>query len=98
MTIKKSNEYTLKEVIEELLNTYSIKKKVDQTKVLQSWRKVCGATIDKHTEKIYIKNNILFVKVDSAALKSELFYAKSKLIKYLNKEAKEEVIVDIIFL
>jgi len=98
MTIKKSNEYTLKEAIEELLNAYSIKKKVDQTKVLQSWRKVCGEIIDKHTEKLYIRNNVLFVKVDSAALKNELYYAKTKLIKFVNKEAGVEIIEDIVFL
>jgi predicted nucleic acid-binding Zn ribbon protein len=98
MTIKKSNEYTLKEAIEELLNTYAIKKKVDQTKILQSWAKVCGDIIDKHTEKIYIKNKILFVKVDSASLKNELFYAKSKLIKHLNNEVGDNILEDIVFL
>jgi len=98
MTIKKSNEYSLKEAIEELLNTYSIKRKIEQTKVLQSWQKVCGEIIDKHTENIYIRNKILFVKVNSAPLKNELFYAKSKLLKYLNKEAGGEVIEDIILL
>jgi hypothetical protein len=46
---------------------------------------------------MYVKDRVLFVKVDSAALREELSYQRSKLIKKLNKSAGIEAIDDIRF-
>jgi len=40
---------------------------------------------------------VLYVKLDSASLRHELSYARDHLKKQLNKQAGEEVIVDIVF-
>ncbi len=95
---RKSNEFTLKEAIEQLLSTYKMSGKINETRIIQAWEQVCGAMISRHTENLYIKNRILYVKVDSAALRNELSYAKTKLINALNNAVKEEVINDIIFI
>ena len=44
--------------------------------------------MEKHTHGLYIRNRILFVKVDSAALRQELSFSRSKIVKALNDEAK----------
>jgi hypothetical protein len=95
---KKSNEFTLKEAIEQLLNAYKMNAKINETRIIQAWEQVCGAMISRHTENLYIKNRILFVKVDSPALRNELSYAKTKLVNALNGSVKEDVIIDIVFL
>lgn len=95
---KKSNEFTLKEAIEQLLSAYRMNGKINETRVIQAWEQVCGAMISRHTENLYIKNRVLYVKVDSAALRNELSYAKTKLVKALNNAVKEEVINEIAFL
>jgi hypothetical protein len=46
---------------------------------------------------MYIKNRTLFVRVDSAALREELSYQVSKLVKKLNQAAGIEAIDDIRF-
>jgi len=93
----KSNEFTLKEAIEQLLNAYKMNGKINETRIIQAWDQVCGVMISKHTENLYIQNRVLFVKVDSAALRNELSYAKTKLVKALNSSVKEEVITEIVF-
>lgn len=96
--MKGSNELTLKEVIDELLKAYKLEDGLANTNLINSWEDVTGNLIAKHTERIYIKRHTLYVKLDSQALKHELSYAKTKLIKQLNKAVKKEVINEIVFL
>ncbi len=44
---------------------------------------------------MYIKDRTLFVRVDSAALREELTYQRSKLVKKLNAAAGVEAIDDL---
>lgn len=96
MAIKKSNEYTLKQAIEEMMRTYRLQGKMDEMKLINGWEKVMGAVIVKYTRKIHIESRILYVEITSAALREELSYGKSKMIKLLNEEAGGNVIDDVI--
>ena len=95
--MKSTNEQTLKEAILQLLKTYNLQNGINETKLINSWENIAGKMITNHTEDLYIKNKKLFIKLDSPALKHELAFAKTKLIKSLNEAVKQEVIVDIIF-
>lgn len=94
--MKKANDYSLKEAIQEFLNTYRLDDKLLERKVIESWDAVMGKMVGNHTKDIYIRNKKLYVKVDSAALRSELSYAREKIRDVLNKEAGTEVITDVI--
>jgi hypothetical protein len=96
--LRGSNEQTLKAVIDELLKTYRLEDGISATKAINSWEKVVGTLIFKHTEKIYIRKNILYLKLDSPALKQELSFEKTRIIKKINKIAEHKLIEDIIFL
>jgi predicted nucleic acid-binding Zn ribbon protein len=96
--IRKSNEITLKDAIESLLDAYKLTGKLNETRLIASWDKVVGKHIARHTENIYIKGEILFVKLDSAALKNELTMARTKLVNNLNRVAGLNLIVDIRFI
>ncbi len=97
MVKRLSNNQTLREVIEELLSAYRIEDKVNEAKVIGLWDKVVGKMIARETTHLNIKNKILYVKLNSPALKQELGFAREKLVKMLNKEAGSEVISDIAF-
>ncbi|KAF0195811.1 MAG: hypothetical protein FD166_2777 [Bacteroidetes bacterium] len=93
-----SNNQSIREVIEELLSAYHIEDKVNETRVIGLWDQVVGKMIARETTHLYIKNKILYVKLNSPALRQELGYARTKLVKLLNKAAGSEVISDIAFL
>ncbi len=97
-TARKADTYTLKEAINELLNAYKLRGKYNETFLIASWSRMMGAAIAKRTGKIYISNKKLFVQITSAPLKSELAMSKSKIIEILNREAREDVVEDVIFL
>lgn len=95
--MKNSNEQSLSNVIKQFLQVYNLESKLDEIKIIDSWKKVVGKMIHAHTMDLSIENSILFVKVDSDALRNELTYTKSLIIKNLNQEAEKEIIKDIVF-
>ena len=95
--MKSSNEYTLKQAIEALIEQYKIQEKLSETVVLNDWEKIVGKMIARHTKNIYIKKRILYVELDNAALRNELSYAKTKLVLAINKSLNSEAIDEIVF-
>ncbi len=95
--MKKTNEILLKDAIAAFLKDNNLESKLNETKVIGAWEEVAGKLVSRHTLQMYIKDRILFVKVDSAALREELSYQKSKLVKRLNIAAGIEAIDDIKF-
>ena len=69
---------------------------LDEVKAINSWPKVVGPFIASHTIDLSIKNKVFFVRVDSDALRNELSYSKSLLMKNLNEMVGKEMIHEIV--
>ena len=69
---------------------------LDEVKVINSWKQVVGPFIASHTIDLYIRNSVLFVRVDSDALRVELNYSKTILMNSLNSIAGRDVISQIV--
>lgn len=95
--MSKHNEHSLKEVIDKLLKVYKLDDKLAERRLISSWDNVMGEMISKHTKDLYIKNQQLFVTLDSSALRNELSLAKTKIIKMLNDATGQKVINEVIF-
>lgn len=91
-----NHDHSLKEVIEQLLKVYRLDYKLDQVDLINSWEKVVGKMISNHTLNIQVRNRVLYVKVDSSALRNELHMERTKILKKLNKKAGKNVIDEII--
>ena len=96
--MKSSNEQTLKQAIQELLDAYKLNDGIRESRVIHSWERIAGPYVAKNTESLFIRNKTLYVKLNSPALKNELSFARSKLIESLNKEVNAIVIHEIVFL
>lgn len=94
--MRNKNEQSLGEVIKELLNTYNLDKKLDEVSLTSAWESIVGVSIAKHTTSLYIRNQKLFVSIDSSVIRNELLMAKSSLLNNLNNVVGKEVITDII--
>lgn len=82
----------------ELLNAYQLNAKYEQTKLINSWERLMGEPIAKRTDKIFINNQKLYVKLNSAALKQELNMSKSKILSIFIREFGEVLVEDVVFL
>jgi predicted nucleic acid-binding Zn ribbon protein len=88
----------VKDAFESFLKAYNLKSKFNETYLITYWEKIMGETIAKRTDKIYINNHVLFLRLSSAPLAQELVLAKSKMIKLLNDEIGENLIHDVVFI
>ncbi len=95
--IKRENDYTLKQVIEQLLKAYKWDDRLDEARLKDSWEKVVGGIIGKHTTGMVIRKKILYVSLDSSALRNDLMMSRSKIVNMLNDEVGKKVIEDIVF-
>ncbi|MFA6924609.1 MAG: DUF721 domain-containing protein [Bacteroidales bacterium] len=94
--MRSSNEFTLKEAIENMLREFKIKHKIFEIQLRDSWEKVMGKTVSTRTIELQLNNKILYIKLESAALRNELSMSKEKIINRLNEELKEEAIKSIV--
>jgi predicted nucleic acid-binding Zn ribbon protein len=92
-----TNDHSLKELLNDLLKEYQLADKLNELKLTESWPKVVGKVIAKHTTGIYFRDKKLYVTLDNAAVREELQYAKTKLLKSLNKLAGENFVDEIFF-
>ena len=88
----------LKDALNRMFQEYRLSRKFNETKVVSSWESIMGKPIASRTDKIYIKDKILFVKLSSAPLKNELLMSKNKIMELLEKEGAKGIIEDIRFL
>lgn len=71
-------------VLEELLQIYRLKSRVNEVNLVQEWEKIVGPLIAKKTEKIILKNGILHLTISSAPLKQELQYSKDQILQLID--------------
>lgn len=94
---RNKDEKPLKDLVNQMLRAYGLGTKLDEMSLVKSWEKVVGQMIAKHTSDIFFKEGKLYIELDSAPLRQELSYAKSKLIDKLNEEAGKKMVNEIIF-
>ena len=94
---RKSDTSTLKEAIDAMIDTYKLKGKFSEKKLISSWESMMGKPIANRTEKIYFNNSVLFVKLNSAPLRQELNMSKAKVLEIIYKDYGKTLVTDIIF-
>jgi hypothetical protein len=96
MVKRKSNEQSIKDVINDLLESNHMKGKLTEINIINNWEKLVGNLIAKNTSKIYFNKGKLYLHIDSAPLRNELNYSRSKIVELVNKEAGVELIDDVV--
>lgn len=96
--MKPSNEKDIREAISEMLNTFHLREKLNERRLIDQWESIFGKTINKYTTKISVRSGKLFLKVDSSALRQELLFNKNKILATIDKEIEAGFVTDIILL
>lgn len=92
---RNSNERSLKEALEALIQDYGLRGKLDEQAVRAGWTEVAGEMIARHTMRIDLRQGKLTVKVDSAPLRQELHFMRTTLVELLNRRFEREVVTEI---
>ena len=94
---RKNNQVKLGDALKELMDQYQLNAKINEIKIYEAWDQMLGAPIAKHTVSKQLFGTKLLIKLDSAALRSELSFSKSKLVKSLNDAVGVEMVTEITF-
>jgi len=94
--MSRTNDHSIKEVINNLLKEYRLSDKLKELKIIESWPKIVGKIIAKHSTGIYLRDKKLYITLDNAAIREELLFARTKLLKSINKLVGENYVEEII--
>ena len=91
-----SKPLKINELTSQFFEQKRIKNNILQAQVQNTWEKLMGNNVIKRTNKIFIKENKLIIKLTSAPLKNELNNSKKRIIKQINEIHSE--IQELIFI
>ena len=94
----RSNDKSLKEAIEQMLQVYKIKRRYDETGVIAAWPELVGKSVANRTKELFIHDKKLFLRIESSVIKNELVLMRLQIINKINEDAKTILIEDIVFL
>ena len=88
----------LKDAINQMYETYNLKRKVDEGTIIAHWEKIMGTPIAKRTTNLFFRDKKLIVELSSAPLKQELTLSKAKILELYAKEVGHGVVEEVVFL
>jgi predicted nucleic acid-binding Zn ribbon protein len=95
--MKNKNEFqSIGDAIRGMLNSYKLTSKFDETTLINAWDRIAGKPIAKRTKKIYIRDKVLFVELDSPSMKHDFSLHKNQVLEMLKKEFGSGIVTDII--
>ena len=96
--MRKTNDKTLKEAIEQMMQVYKIKRKYEETGITTAWPELVGKSVANRTKELFIKDKKLFVRIESSVIKNELLMMRVQIIEKINDRANQKIVEEIIFL
>ncbi|MDR2887550.1 MAG: DUF721 domain-containing protein [Bacteroidales bacterium] len=95
--MRRSKTITIAEAIGDFVKETGLDGKLAETSLINSWEEITGRAISSRTSKIYIKDRVLYVHLNSSVARNELHMLRDSLRGRLNEKAGREVIKDIVF-
>ena len=86
----------IKNIIENFVEQKSISDGNFNVKVQKAWENAVEKKILDYTKEIYVKGEVLYIKVSNPILKQEILYSKQKVINLINEELEKDLIKKII--
>ena len=87
---------SIKSIIENFIDQDKISNGIFNVKIKQAWEKAVEKKIFDYTREIYVKKDVLFIKVSNPILKQEILYSRQKVIDLINEDLDKELIKKIV--
>ena len=91
----KQHPRDISDVLWAFLRANGLETPLMQHRLIDAWDVVAGPVVQKYTEEKSIRNQTLWVKIGSPALRSELQMRRTELVAELNEKVGSQVITDI---
>lgn len=94
--MKRRNSQSLGEVLQQVLKTQHLDVRLNEVRLIRLWPEVVGKSLADQTEKLYIKNGVLYLHVRSAIVRNELMMIRQPLVEKLNEAVGAQTVHDIV--
>jgi len=94
--MRRSKTISLAEAIKDYIREMNLEGKLVEINLINSWEEIVGKAISSRTSKVYIKDHILYVHLNSSVVRNELMMLREALKEKLNNRAGSEVIKEIV--
>lgn len=94
--MRRSKTISLAEAVNDYIREMNLGDKLSEVAVINSWEEIVGKAISSRTTKMFIRDHILYVHLNSSVVRNELLMLREALKEQLNKKAGSEVIKDIV--
>ena len=95
--MKRNGVNSLENILKKIFNKPKIKKKLEETEVLNQIEEILGSNLKIYISNKYIKNGILYIHLSSSVLRNELSFQKEGIIDSINNKHSKKVVKDIVF-
>ena len=96
-SLRSSKEQPIKEIITKFLKAYSLDGKMKEMDIISAWPELMGPAVAHRTKEIHIKNQVLYLSIDSSVMREELLNGKQIIIERINQFAEKEMIKNVWF-
>ncbi len=80
-----------------VIDQLGIRRKLDETRAIEAWSQIAGATINEVTVSVWVERKKLLVKISSSVWRQELHLQRRAWLKRLNEQAGANVVQEIVF-
>lgn len=84
-------------LIQKYLREECLETPLNEKRLMAAWSDVLGPQIAALTQSMFIKNQVLYVHLNSSVLRQELMMARDLIVRRLNAAVQAQVITNIIF-
>jgi predicted nucleic acid-binding Zn ribbon protein len=84
-------------ILTKSLRNLRIDRRLKEESIVLNWSRIVGERIASKANPVKVRDSILFVRVDNASWRNELFFMKRKIIEEVNQSVPGNVIKDIVF-
>lgn len=96
--MKRQKAAQIGDLIHQFLRQEGLESPLNEHRVLHAWHDVAGDVVNRSTGRMFIKNQVLYVEIKSAAIKSELMMRRTDLTRRLNEHVGAQVLQSIVII
>lgn len=97
MIRRSNNPEPIGKILTKNLKNLGLDRRLKEESIVLNWNRLVGERIASKANPLKVRDSILFVSVENASWRNELFFMKRKIIEELNRSVKGNVIRDIVF-
>lgn len=95
--MRRNKTESIGDLVRQYLRQEGLETPLNEVRMVEAWTEVMGQAVARYTGDVFVKNQVLYVRLKSPALKANLMMGREGLVRRLNDYVGAQVIVKIVF-